>query len=48
MTYRVWRLYMAACAYCFGKGSLNLYQSLMVKPDGNDCRLPLSRADWYA
>jgi cyclopropane-fatty-acyl-phospholipid synthase len=47
VTYRVWRLYMAACAYCFRKGSLNLYQALLVKPAGDDSRLPLTRADWY-
>jgi hypothetical protein len=38
---------MAACAYCFRKGSLNLYQALLVKPAGDDSRLPLTRADWY-
>ncbi|HXV22235.1 MAG TPA: cyclopropane-fatty-acyl-phospholipid synthase family protein [Desulfuromonadales bacterium] len=47
VTYRVWRLYMAACAYCFRTGSLNLYQALLVRPDGDDSRLPLTRADWY-
>lgn len=47
VTYRVWRLYMAACAYCFRKGSLNLYQALLAKPAGDDSRLPLTRADWY-
>jgi len=47
VTYRVWRLYMAACAYCFRKGSLNIYQALLVKPAGDDSRLPLTRADWY-
>jgi cyclopropane-fatty-acyl-phospholipid synthase len=47
VTYRVWRLYMAACAYCFRTGSLNLYQALLSKPAGDDSRLPLTRADWY-
>jgi cyclopropane-fatty-acyl-phospholipid synthase len=47
VTYRVWRLYMAACAYCFRTGSLNLYQALLAKPAGDDSRLPLTRADWY-
>jgi len=47
VTYRTWRLYMAACAYCFRKGSLNLYQALLSRPAGNDSRLPLTRADWY-
>jgi cyclopropane-fatty-acyl-phospholipid synthase len=43
VTYRVWRLYMAACAYCFRTGSLNLYQALLAKPAGDDSRLPLTR-----
>jgi cyclopropane-fatty-acyl-phospholipid synthase len=47
VTYRVWRLYMAACAYCFRTGSLNLYQALLSRPAGDDSRLPLTRADWY-
>jgi cyclopropane-fatty-acyl-phospholipid synthase len=47
VTYRVWRLYMAACAYCFRTGSLNIYQALLAKPAGDDSRLPLTRADWY-
>ena len=47
-TYRVWRLFMAGSAYQFDKGLLNVYQSLLVKPDRGTSNLPLTRADWYA
>ncbi len=47
-TYRIWRLYMAGCAHAFRRGWVNVYQALLVKPDGGDSRLPLTRADWYA
>jgi len=47
VTYRVWRIYMAGSAYGFGTGKLNLYQTLLVKPVDGDCRLPLTRQDWY-
>jgi len=47
-TYRVWRLFMAGSAYGFTRGRLNLYQTLLVKPDaGGRSGLPLTRADWY-
>lgn len=46
-TYRVWRL-MCAMAWGFQTGRLNLYQTLLVKPDEGDSGLPLTRADWYA
>jgi cyclopropane-fatty-acyl-phospholipid synthase len=47
-TYRVWRLFMSGSAYGFRTGSLNLYQSLLVKT-GTDGKsgLPLTRRDWY-
>jgi len=48
VTYRVWRIYMAGSAYGFRTGRLNLYQALLAKPAGDDSRLPLTRADWYA
>ncbi len=48
VTYRVWRIYMAGSAYGFGVGRLNLYQTLLVRPENGDSGLPLSRADWYA
>jgi cyclopropane-fatty-acyl-phospholipid synthase len=48
-TYRVWRLFMSASAYGFSAGSINVYQSLLVKPQGEGASdLPLTRADWYA
>jgi len=46
-TYRVWRLYMAGSAHGFSIGRLNLYQTLLVKPDKGYSGLPLTRADWY-
>jgi cyclopropane-fatty-acyl-phospholipid synthase len=48
VTYRAWRLFFAAMAHRFRTGRLNLYQTLMVKPDRGDSGLPLTRADWYA
>jgi cyclopropane-fatty-acyl-phospholipid synthase len=48
-TYRVWRLYMSGSAYGFTHGRLNVYQTLLVKPDDNGASgLPLTRADWHA
>jgi len=46
-TYRTWRLFMSGAAYGFKIGQSNVYQSLLVKPDGGESRVPLSRADWY-
>jgi cyclopropane-fatty-acyl-phospholipid synthase len=45
---RIWRLYLAGCAYAFSKGWINLHQILAVKPyeDGRT-ELPLTRADLY-
>lgn len=48
-TYRVWRLYMSGSAYGFSRGGLNVYQTLLVKPDAEgNSGLPWTRADWYA
>ena len=47
VTYRIWRLYMAASAHQFRSGDLNLYQILMAKPSHGDAGVPLTRADWY-
>ncbi len=47
-TYRVWRLYMSGSAHGFTKGRLNIYQTLLSKPDRGRSGLPLTRADWYA
>jgi cyclopropane-fatty-acyl-phospholipid synthase len=45
-TYRVWRLYMAACALEFEGGNLGIYQILAAKR-GADARLPLTRRHLY-
>ena len=47
-TYRVWRLFMSGSAHGFATGRLNLYQTLLVKPDRHGrSGLPWTRADWY-
>ncbi|CAK18127.1 C17 cyclopropane fatty acid synthase CfaB [Pseudomonas entomophila] len=45
---RIWRLYLAGCAYAFSKGWINLHQILAVKPyaDGHH-ELPWTREDLY-
>ena len=47
-TLRIWRLYLAGCAYAFSRGWINLHQILAVKPyaDGST-GLPLTREDLY-
>ena len=46
--YRTWRLYMSGSVYGFASGMLNVYQTLLAKPDENgQSGLPLTRADWY-
>ncbi len=47
-TYRVWRLYMSGSAHGFRMGRLNIYQTLLSKPERGESGLPLTRADWYA
>ncbi len=47
VTYRTWRLYMAACAYAFSAGLINVNQSLLSKPAAGKSNLPLTRADLY-
>ena len=48
-TYRVWRLFMSGSAHGFSHGGFSVYQTLLVKPDGQGrSGLPLTRADWYA
>ena len=46
-TYRVWRLYMAACALGFEAGTTGVYQILASRPNRGQWPLPLSRADLY-
>ena len=46
-TYRVWRLYMAACALQFEKGVIGVYQILVAKKVGGFDAVPLTRRDLY-
>ena len=46
-TYRVWRLYMAACALEFEAGGTGLHQILAAKPDGGAWAVPYTRQDLY-
>lgn len=47
VTCRTWRLYLSGAAYRFRVGDNNVFQSLLVKPDGGSSGLPLTRGDWY-
>ncbi|MBS7662698.1 class I SAM-dependent methyltransferase [Pseudomonas lalucatii] len=45
---RIWRLYLAGCAYGFAHGWMNLHQILAVKPHADGRHdLPWTRADLY-
>ncbi|HME39894.1 MAG TPA: cyclopropane-fatty-acyl-phospholipid synthase family protein [Steroidobacteraceae bacterium] len=46
-TYRVWRLYMAACALDFEGGSIGIYQVLAGKRAAGTLPLPLTRRHLY-
>jgi cyclopropane-fatty-acyl-phospholipid synthase len=46
-TYRVWRLYMSACALEFESAHLGIYQILAGKRGGAPTRLPLTRRHLY-
>lgn len=46
-TYRVWRLYMAACALEFESGHIGIYQILASKRGPGHARLPLTRRHLY-
>jgi cyclopropane-fatty-acyl-phospholipid synthase len=46
-TYRVWRLYMAACALEFESGHLGIYQVLASKRGADSAALPLTRRRLY-
>lgn len=49
VTYRVWRLYMAASAYGFRVGRIGVIQSLLAKRDADGrASVPRTRADLYA
>ena len=47
VTYRIWRIYMSASIHAFLTGGVNIYQTLLAKPNHGDSHLPLTRADWY-
>ncbi len=47
-TARIWRLYMAASAYAFDSGRLNVVQTLFALPDHGRSDIPLTRDDIYA
>jgi cyclopropane-fatty-acyl-phospholipid synthase len=46
-TYRVWRLYMAACALQFEAGDIGIYQVLAGKRAAGNLPLPLTRRHLY-
>jgi len=46
--YRIWRLYMAACALQFEEGGTGVYQILAGRRQGDLGALPLTRRDLYA
>jgi cyclopropane-fatty-acyl-phospholipid synthase len=48
VTFRKWRLYLWGSAYWFRVGRNNVYQALLVKPDGGRSGMPLTRTDWYS
>jgi cyclopropane-fatty-acyl-phospholipid synthase len=46
-TYRVWRLYMAACALDFEAGEISIYQVLASKRARGTPDLPMTRRHLY-
>jgi cyclopropane-fatty-acyl-phospholipid synthase len=46
-TYRVWRLYMSACALEFESGQLGIYQVLASKRAGGAPSWPMTRRHLY-
>ncbi|MDH5761423.1 MAG: cyclopropane-fatty-acyl-phospholipid synthase family protein [Nitrospinota bacterium] len=48
VTWRIFKLYMTACAHNFSMGNLHLFQTLMAKSDHGRTPLPATRSDWYA
>ncbi len=47
-TYRIWRLYMVACALEFESGEIGVYQVLASKRTASRTSLPLTRRHMYA
>lgn len=48
VTFRVWRLYMAACALEFEAGGTGIYQIVASKRDDGRWPVPLTRRDLYS
>jgi cyclopropane-fatty-acyl-phospholipid synthase len=46
-TYRIWRLNHAGTALGFKTNRHTIYQALFLKPDRDESKLPLTRAEWY-
>lgn len=46
-TYRIWCLYMAACAVQFEQGDIGVYQILTAGKGGNPAGVPLTRRNLY-
>lgn len=46
-TYRIWRLYMAACALSFEEGGIGVYQILAGRRARGSSPVPLTRRDVY-
>lgn len=46
--YRIWRIYLAGCAYAFRQDWLSLYQVVCVKSGQNSAQLPWSRRYMYS
>jgi cyclopropane-fatty-acyl-phospholipid synthase len=47
-TYRIWRLYMAACALQFEEGTTGIYQILVSRREPFVSPVPLTRKDIYS
>jgi cyclopropane-fatty-acyl-phospholipid synthase len=47
-TWRVWRLYMAACALEFESGEIGVYQILATKREGHATAIPMTRQHLYS
>jgi cyclopropane-fatty-acyl-phospholipid synthase len=45
--YRIWRIYLAGCAYAFKHDWISLYQVVCVKSGQNSGQLPWSRRYMY-
>jgi cyclopropane-fatty-acyl-phospholipid synthase len=46
--FRIWRVYLAGCAYAFANDWVSLYQVVCVKANGDIAHLPWSRRYMYA